>query len=213
MNPSKRVEKACRHCGSLFLAKASELVRGGGQYCRIECAYRDRTKNFADRFWPKVRKTEGCWFWTGAFNKPIGKKWRYGVISAGTGNGIKTAHRLSWEMHFGPIPGGLLVCHRCDEPSCVRPDHLFLGSHADNSRDMVLKGRSPTAPRIRGRTMPQHSQPGEMNGSAKLTADIVAEIRAKYAAGGVTHIDLGKEYSVSRSLIGAILTRKAWTHV
>ena len=86
------------------------------------------------RFWMQVHKSSGCWVWVG--NRiPQG----YGTIGVG-GKPVR-AHRYSWELHNGPIPDGLFVLHRCDNPPCVRPDHLFLGTALDNSRDCVDKGR------------------------------------------------------------------------
>lgn len=91
-----------------------------------------------ERFWPKVRKTDTCWWWTAGGDKADG----YGRIRAG-GRGTPTllAHRAAWEITFGPIPDGLEVCHTCDTPRCVRPDHLFLGTSLQNNQDMVAKGR------------------------------------------------------------------------
>lgn len=92
----------------------------------------------AERFWAKVRKSKGCWEWTGAKQHN-----GYGFIHTG-GHVIRRplrAHRASWELHYGPIPAGLWVLHRCDNPSCVRPDHLFLGSRSDNMKDCAAKGR------------------------------------------------------------------------
>lgn len=86
------------------------------------------------RFWKKVKKTDGCWLWMGS--KPGGK---YGGISH---NGKQQmAHRVSWELHNGKIPDGMACCHHCDNPPCVRVDHLFLGTRKDNQQDSVKKGR------------------------------------------------------------------------
>src|SRR5207245_434991 len=90
------------------------------------------------RFWAKVNKTEGCWLWTSAIK---GNWVKYGAFSPRR-NVQCYAHRLSWELAFGPIPAGMFVLHRCDNGLCVRPDHLKLGTHEDNMADMVAKGRS-----------------------------------------------------------------------
>jgi HNH endonuclease len=87
------------------------------------------------RFWPKVKKTATCWLWTGYIdNKGYGKMWRRPQKAA-------IASRVSWELHNGPIPEGMNVLHRCDNPACVRPEHLFLGTIMDNNRDRYAKGR------------------------------------------------------------------------
>ena len=98
------------------------------------------------RFWNHVEpipEGRGCWEWSGYFSEG------YGQLCVGPKGGrIRFgAHRLSWEIHFGEIPAGLLVCHRCDTRSCVNPAHLFLGTCQDNNHDMWLKGRGPASER------------------------------------------------------------------
>lgn len=87
-----------------------------------------------ERFWPRITKSDGCWIWPGAKNAD-----GYGDVAIlGT---KRKAHRLAWEVTKGPIPEGLFVCHKCDNPPCVNPDHLFVGTNSDNMRDMSSKGR------------------------------------------------------------------------
>jgi hypothetical protein len=90
------------------------------------------------RFWDFVEKTSECWIWTGG-NTPRG----YGIFCP-TGSKKMYSHRFSYELHIGRIPNGMFVCHACDNPACIRPDHLFLGTARDNTMDMVTKGRHGT---------------------------------------------------------------------
>jgi hypothetical protein len=97
-----------------------------------------KTKTVEERFFEKVVKTDGCWVW-------LGSKGRrgYGALHVIV-NGVRQmmgAHRISWTIHNGPIPAGLFVCHKCDNPQCTNPDHLFLGDGRDNMRDCAAKGR------------------------------------------------------------------------
>ena len=93
-------------------------------------------KPIVDRFWSKVVKGDGCWRWTGA------KTNGYGYLTLGGRNsGLIRAHRFSYEFHFGPIPHGLVVRHKCDNPECTNPDHLEVGTHQDNMKDIVLRRR------------------------------------------------------------------------
>lgn len=148
------------------------------------------------RFWAKVdrRGPDECWPWTAA------KVFGYGVIGGTTRSPNKqvlSAHRVSWELHNGPIPGGAHVLHHCDNPPCVNPAHLFLGDDQANVADKVAKGRTPC---------------GERHHRASFTeADVVA-IRSRYAA-GVLQRDLAAEYGVNQQTISGIVTRRAWRHV
>ena len=142
-----------------------------------------------ERFWSKVEKTGGCWEWTG------GRIHGYGAFAVKR-KPIR-AHRYSYELHNGKVPKSLLVCHTCDVPSCVNPEHLFVGTHADNSADMVSKER-------------QAHQRGELHPSSKLTDEDVLEIRS---AAGFYQRELAKKYGISRSHISMILHRKRWAHI
>lgn len=117
------------------------------------------------RFWRHVKKTVSCWIWTST-KLPTG----YGTIKADRSRENLYAHRVSWKLHFGPIPDGLFVLHKCDNTSCIRPDHLFLGNNADNMRDCSNKGR------LNGcSTMSWH---GEKSARSKLTWEAVKDIRS-----------------------------------
>lgn len=95
---------------------------------------RKRVKTLEELFWPRVLKTDKCWEWTGGLD-------RQGYGKFYNQRGAPRAHRFSYELAFGPIPQGKLVCHHCDNPKCIRPDHLFIGTHKDNTQDAVRKNR------------------------------------------------------------------------
>lgn len=145
-----------------------------------------------DRFWSKVRKTDDCWEWTGTRAiSGYGVAWRDGTRPY--------AHRLSWEIHNGPIPAGMYVLHHCDNPPCIRPDHLFLGNQRDNMRDMADKGRA------RGVI-----ERGPANPNSKLTAEDVRAIRVGLAT-GQRQADLARRFCVRPQSIDAIATGKSWS--
>lgn len=142
------------------------------------------------RFWDKVDKNgDGCWLWK-ATKIPDG----YGMFYL-RGHMI-LSHRFAWELTNGPIPKGLEVLHKCDNPPCVRPEHLFLGSKSDNIRDCVKKGRN-------------NPSKGEKNGWSKLTNDQVIEIRNSKLSLNA----LAKIYSVGKTCIAYIKSGKSWKHL
>lgn len=150
------------------------------------------------RFWEKVSKSSGCWEWTGC----KGKK-GYGEIGIGGKRGTAFAHRVSYELHHGAIPDGMHILHKCDNPSCVRPDHLFAGTHTDNMRDMWAKerGRCDGAGRV-----------GSANGNHRLTEAQVTDI-LEQLGDGKSRRSIGNQYGVSKTLIGLIAKGKVWKHV
>lgn len=149
------------------------------------------------RFWGKAVKGAGCWEWTGD-RHPFG----YGkMIVAGR---KRLAHRLAWELTHGPIPEGLQVCHHCDNPPCVRPDHLFLGTPADNSADMWRKGRGSKPPSHLGRKLSVERIQAIALRTRKLNPEQVRDIREAVAA-GATRTALAKRYAVDRTTISNVV--------
>lgn len=151
------------------------------------------------RFWAQVDTTpgqsKGCWNWKG---KP--KEDGYGQFLVKTDGKQKLykAHRYSWELHNGPIPPGFMVCHTCDNRMCVKPEHFFLGTHKDNSQDMVQKGRSCL---------------GQKNGRTGLTDQQAKEILLGFFKDGVPKKELLKRYPIGYTALGFLLRGQSWVHV
>jgi hypothetical protein len=188
------------------------------------------------RFRAKYEVVGGCWMWRGARNLD-----GYGVFmtptkSAGRRQKQWGAHRFSWELHRGPVPAGLCVMHRCDADRppgdrayrlCVNPEHLFLGTNADNMADMARKGRAASGDRHGHRTKPHrtargerngmHTHPecvkrGEANAAAKLTADAVRSIRSRWEA-GESQPSIAERLGVSLDTVHRVIRRLTWRHV
>lgn len=156
------------------------------------------TKTLAERFWSKVDKSRGpngCWPWTAAKNGG-----GYGVIRIDGKNIL--AHRASWGLSNGSIRNGLHCLHRCDNPGCLNPGHLFLGTDADNISDMDRKGRRVNSD-VRGSAIAW----------AKLSDDVVREMRLAYAAGLTTQRELASRLGMSQASINSALLGKSWRHV
>lgn len=153
-----------------------------------------------ERFWRKVNKSGPvaspaigpCWVWT-AFTNPKG----YGKF---TRSQQQLAHRMSWVFHFGAIPETTCVLHRCDNPPCIRPDHLFLGTNQDNADDKMSKGRQSRAR-------------GENSGMAKLDEIEVGWIKRIHATGLLSYLAIGKMFGVDHTTIRKIVSGKSWKHI
>jgi hypothetical protein len=187
----------CEQCGNEYIAHKRTT-----RYCSRRCFAIRRMgpgkirQPLTTRFWAKVQKggPDDCWLWTSASNVH-----GYGVIGrGGRGSERVLAHRLAWEWEHGPIPPGLFCCHKCDVPACVRVDHLFLGTPADNIHDSMRKGRFIQ---------------GERQGASKLRADQVRAIRERYSAGGISQRELAAEYGISQQHVGTLIKLRAWGHV
>ena len=146
------------------------------------------------RFWDKVdrKSADECWEWqAGAHVGEYGQFWLHGRM--------RLAHRIAWELEHGPIPDGMCILHACDNPNCVNPNHLRLGTVADNNEDRERKGRG-RYPILRG----------EKNGCSKLTRVQVHTIRHLYNTGDYTYRELGERFGIDYSLIGHIIHKRRW---
>ena len=146
-----------------------------------------------EKFWKGVRKTAECWLWEKR------RLFGYGYMRlGGRGTPEVRVHRFAYELLVGSIPDDLCVLHRCDVRNCVNPEHLFLGTRADNNADTRQKKRHKV---------------GETHGNARLTAEQVATIRDKYVCRAGSMYTLAKQYGVTPQTIFAVVHRKSWKHV
>lgn len=185
--------KICAHCQREF-GQGKKAQR----FCSRQCWWDARPSLQRTNFWEKVNKTEGCWEFGGDRDKH-----GYGRVDV-FGRAVVLAHRYSWEVTHGAIPKGMCVLHRCDNPPCVRPDHLFLGTQKDNMQDAALKGRL---------RLPDTSGPNSR--TAKLTAEQVVEVRTRYAkvSPELTITELARVYDMRRDTMSDILRGKTYKKV
>lgn len=143
------------------------------------------------RFWQFVERSDGCWLWRGCRESS-----GYGQLYDGRVGRARRAHVIMWELaNSCPVPNGLVVRHSCDNPPCVRPEHLSLGTHADNVQDAVDRGRV-----ARG------------SARSRLTDGMVLAMRAEYANGALQR-DLAARYQIGQQAVSNIVNRKSWTHI
>lgn len=186
----------CDACGKVFRVEKNQAARGR-KHCSKKCQY---SKTTEERFWEKVDKDGpvpvhapgigNCWIWKSSVDE-LG----YGFFRVAMDENMRKAHRVSWILRHGD-PGKLLVCHRCDNPSCVRPDHLFLGTNLDNIRDRDAKGR--------GRSLYGENHPG-----AILRDADVLEIRSSDAPVEA----LSAKFGVAVGTVKHIQRRESWKHL
>lgn len=160
----------CRYCGDLFMLPKCRVIKlGMGLVCKRCCG-----ASVAEKFWRRVDKSGNCWLWMGS-RHPQGHGY------ASFEGRVQYAHRVSWQLTNGPIPDGLFVCHHCDNPPCVNPAHLFLGTASDNNWDRARKGRSGI--------------------TGKLSDDDIKEIRLLLSRRELSQREIGILFGVSRSAI------------
>lgn len=193
-----RVGQTCSQCDRAVLARGLcglhyQRQHRNGDPNKVVSTY-GMTADERLRFYGWVETPEDCWEWAGGrFQRGM----RYGRVSWG---GVSVgAHRLAYETWVGPIPEGFLVRHKCDNPPCINPEHLEVGTPADNARDMIERGRKVVTR-------------GEARHNAKLTEDQVIQIRELYSE-GVGQMDLATRFGVTNKNISAIVLGKTWRHI
>lgn len=181
-----KITRRCAFCNSV-------LKRTNVMHCSRKCQFQHWNATVPVRFWLRVRKTKTCWLWTGLVNE-----WGYGMW--GVKHWPRSAHRMSWQITHGPIPKGLKVLHHCDNPPCVRPDHLFLGTDKDNHDDMVRKGR-------------RREHYGSEHGMSRLTESIVISMRDLRASQRLSYQKIADMFHVDKATAHRAIIGQSWKHL
>ena len=179
----KIYSRICNFCRKFYNGE-------GKKYCSTMCGGKAKTQDINTRFWSKVKtgNPDECWEWNGHKDK-------YGYGQIAIKRKMNKSHRIAWLLNFGDIPEDMCVCHHCDNPSCVNPAHLFLGTYKENAEDKVNKKR-------------QSKLFGLSNPACKLNDEQILNIRNLYKTGNFYQRELANIFKVSRSQIGAIVTKK-----
>ena len=151
---------------------------------------------FQEKFWSQVKRGNDCWEWIGSLDQS-----GYGKLRIAQNRAHFRAHRVAYKIAYSVDPGHMYVCHKCDNPRCVNPRHLFLGTALDNNRDKMAKGRDRYA-----------DQSGSKNGNSKLN-EAAAEQAIKMLATGMTNVAIAKELGVGHSLISRIRVGRSWQNL
>lgn len=181
------------HCGCGKLTNIAKQTNAAYGHIKGEpvrfCRWHNNHPPVEERFWANINKVGSCWLWTGINTD------RYGKLKIS--GKMVLAHRYSYELHFGTIPDGLFVLHKCDTPACVNPDHLFLGTKQDNAADREQKGRG------------RDSRGDKKGQDAKLTEAKVRQIFKDYGI-GMTQKEIGKKHGIAQGHVSRVLLKQVW---
>ena len=218
------VVSVCEQCGKDFHPSSGGAAGRAQRFCSLQCFGVTKRTEPASRFWKQVIRAgdDECWLWTGRRHET-----GHGMFYVSRSLRTTGAHRFSWILANGPVPDGLWVLHNCpggDNPACVNPRHLWLGTNTDNMRDASAKGQLATGDRSGARLHPERHARGDQhwtranptklrrgaeNPASKLTPEAVLAIRASSRS----QTALAREYGVSQAVVSAVIRRKTWKHV
>lgn len=194
----------CKKCGNEFKWRICSY-EPEPKHCSSKCKFKYKTATYEEKlervkfyYEKNVIKKEGCWDWKGPIDH-----YGYGKTTTKTGIGFNTAHKTSWILHKGKIPEGKIVCHSCDNRLCSNPDHLWLGTHKQNTHDMIKKGRLKSG---------IWNQFGSKNPIRKLNEDQVMQIK-NLLSQGRTGAEIARLFKVSSNVIYDIKSERTWKQV